>query len=33
MKDSHIARRDDGNPVVFMRRYRRVNEVASPVSV
>jgi hypothetical protein len=31
MKDSHIARRDDDNPVVFVRRYRRANEVASPV--
>jgi hypothetical protein len=33
MKDSHIARRYDDNPIVFMRHYRRVNEVASPVSV
>jgi hypothetical protein len=33
MKDSHIARRDDDNPVVFVRCYRRANEVASPVSV
>jgi hypothetical protein len=32
IKDSHIARRDDDNPIVFMRRYRRANEVASPVS-
>jgi hypothetical protein len=32
MKDSGIARRDDDNPVVFVRRYRRANEVASPVS-
>jgi hypothetical protein len=31
MKDSCIARRDDDNPVVFVRRYRRVNEVASPI--
>jgi hypothetical protein len=31
MKDSHIARRDDDNPVVFMRHYRRVNEVDSHV--
>jgi hypothetical protein len=31
MKDSRIVRRDDDNPVVFMRRYRRANEVASPV--
>jgi hypothetical protein len=33
MKDSRIARRDDGNPVVFVRCYRLANEVASPVSV
>jgi hypothetical protein len=26
MKDSHIAIRDDDNPVVFVRRYRRVIE-------
>jgi hypothetical protein len=32
MKDSRIARRDDDNPVVFMRRYRRANEVTSLVS-
>jgi hypothetical protein len=32
MKDSRIGRRDDDNPVVFMRRYRRANEVTSPVS-
>jgi hypothetical protein len=33
MKDSHIVRRDDDNLIVFVRRYRRANEVASPVSV
>jgi hypothetical protein len=33
MKESRIARRDDDNPVVFVRHYRRVNEVASPVTV
>jgi hypothetical protein len=27
-----IARRDDDNHVLFTRRYRRVNEVASPKS-
>jgi hypothetical protein len=32
MKDSCIVRRDDDNPVVFVRHYRRANEVASPVS-
>jgi hypothetical protein len=32
MKDSRIARRDNDNPVVFVRHYRTVNEVASPVS-
>jgi hypothetical protein len=32
MKDSHVARRADDNPVVFVRRYRRANEVASPIS-
>jgi hypothetical protein len=32
MKDSHIARWDNDNPVVFVRRYRRANEVASLVS-
>jgi hypothetical protein len=31
MKDSHITRRDDDNPIVFVRHYRRTNEVASPV--
>jgi hypothetical protein len=33
MKDSRITRRDDDNPVFFMRRYKRANEVASPVLV
>ena len=33
MKDSCIARRDDDNPVVFVRRYRRANEVATSKSV
>jgi hypothetical protein len=33
MKDSRIARRDDDNPVVSVRRYRRANEVASNISV
>jgi hypothetical protein len=32
MKESCIARRDDDNHVVFVRRYRRANEVASPIS-
>jgi hypothetical protein len=32
MKHSRITRRDNDNHVVFVRRYRRVNEVASPVS-
>jgi hypothetical protein len=32
MKDPRIVRRDDDKPVVFVRRYRRANEVASPVS-
>jgi hypothetical protein len=32
MTDSRITRRDDDNPVVFVMRYRRTNEVASPVS-
>jgi hypothetical protein len=32
MKDPHIIRRDDDNPVVFVRRYRRANKVASLVS-
>jgi hypothetical protein len=32
MNDSRIARRDDDNPVVFVRHYRRANEVASPIS-
>jgi hypothetical protein len=32
MKDSRIARRDDDNHDVFMRRYRRANKVASPIS-
>jgi hypothetical protein len=30
MRDSPITRRDDDNLVLFTRRYRRVNEVASP---
>jgi hypothetical protein len=33
MKDSRVARRDDDSPVVFVRSYRRANEVASPVSM
>jgi hypothetical protein len=32
MRDSSVTRRDDDNPVLFMRHYRRVNEVASPKS-
>jgi hypothetical protein len=32
MKDSRVTRRDDENPVVFVRCYWRVNEVTSPVS-
>jgi hypothetical protein len=32
MKESRITRRDDDNPVVFVRCYRRANEVASPIS-
>jgi hypothetical protein len=32
MKDSHIARRDDDNPVVFMRCYRRANEAEASES-
>jgi hypothetical protein len=32
MRDSSIARRDDDNLVLFTRRYKRVNEVASPNS-
>jgi hypothetical protein len=30
MRDSPVARGDDDNPVVNMKRYRRVNEVAAP---
>jgi hypothetical protein len=33
MKNSRIARRDDDNPIVFVRCYRRANEVASLVSM
>jgi hypothetical protein len=33
MRDSPVATRDDDNPVVNMRHYRRVNEVAPPKSV
>jgi hypothetical protein len=33
MRDSPVAARDDDNPVVIMRRYRRVNEVATLKSV
>jgi hypothetical protein len=33
MKDSRITRRDDDNHVVFVRCYRRANEVASLVSM
>jgi hypothetical protein len=32
MKDSRITRRDDDNHVVFVRHYRRVNELVSPIS-
>jgi hypothetical protein len=30
MRDSPITRRDEGNPVLFTRPYRRANKVASP---
>jgi hypothetical protein len=33
MRDSSITRRDDDNPIVIKRRYKRVNEVATPKSV
>jgi hypothetical protein len=33
MRDSPITTRDDDNPVVTMRRYRRANEVATPISM
>jgi hypothetical protein len=33
MRDSPVATRDDDNPVVITRRYRRANEVATPKSV
>jgi hypothetical protein len=33
MRDSLIATRDDDNPVVITRRYRRVNEVTTPKSM
>jgi hypothetical protein len=33
MRDSLIATRDDDNPIVIMRRYRRANKVATPKSV
>jgi hypothetical protein len=33
MKDPHVVRRDDDNPIVFVRRYRRANEVTDPISM
>jgi hypothetical protein len=33
MRDSPVTTRDDANPVVIMKRYRRANEVATPKSM